>query len=55
MNMNKLTKKSMDALQSAQSIAVEYQNMNVSCAHLLYALLTQDNGLIPQLFRQVGR
>ncbi len=54
MNMNKLTKKSMDALQSAQSIAVEYQNMNVSCAHLLYALLTQDNGLIPQLFAKSG-
>ena len=54
MNMNKLTKKSMDALQSAQSVAVEYQNMNVSCAHLLYALLTQDNGLIPQLFAKSG-
>ncbi|MBQ8569302.1 MAG: ATP-dependent chaperone ClpB [Oscillospiraceae bacterium] len=54
MNMQKLTKKSMEALQSAQSQAIEYQNMNVSQEHLFYALLTQEGGLIPQLFSKLG-
>ena len=54
MDANKFTKKSLDAVNSAQSIAIEYQNMNVEQEHLLYALLKQDNGLIPQLFTAMG-
>ena len=54
MNMNKLTKKSMEALQSAQDTALEYQNQNVAPEHLLFALLEQDGGLIPQLFAKMG-
>ncbi len=54
MDANKFTKKSIDAVNAAQSIAIEYQNMNVEQEHLLYALLKQDNGLIPQLFTNMG-
>jgi ATP-dependent Clp protease ATP-binding subunit ClpB len=54
MNAQKYTKKSIDAINSAQSVAIEYQNMNVEQQHLLYALINQDNGLIPQLFIKMG-
>lgn len=54
MNPQKFTKKSLDAVNDAQSIAVEYQNLNVEQEHILYALMRQENGLIPQLFTKTG-
>ena len=54
MDANKFTKKSLDAINAAQSVAIEYQNMNVEQEHLLYALLDQENGLISQLFSKIG-
>ena len=41
MNMQKLTKKTIEAIQAAQDTAIEYQNTNVDQPHLLYALMTQ--------------
>ncbi len=55
MNMQKLTKKSIEAIQSAQDTAMNYGNTNVDQPHLLYALLTQENGLIPQLVTKLGK
>ncbi|MGN0691390.1 MAG: ATP-dependent chaperone ClpB [Oscillospiraceae bacterium] len=54
MNMQKLTKKSLEAVESAQSKAIEYQNMNIAPEHMLYALIDQENGLIPQLISKLG-
>lgn len=54
MNMQKLTKKSLEAVEAAQSKAIEYQNMNIAPEHLLYALIDQENGLIPQLLSKQG-
>ena len=54
MNMNKFTQKSLEAVQSAQTIAQEYGNQQIEQAHLLYALLQQENGLIPQLLTHMG-
>ncbi len=54
MNAQKFTKKSLDAINEAQSIAVEYSNMNVEQEHLLLSLLRQENGLIPQLITKMG-
>ena len=54
MNANKLTQKSMEAIQSAQSLAVEYSNQQIEQVHLLYALLEQEEGLLPQLLMQMG-
>ena len=54
MNMNQFTQKSLEAVQSAQSIAQEYGNQQIEQAHLLYALLRQENGLIPQLLTHMG-
>ena len=55
MNMQKLTKKTIEAIQAAQDTAIEYQNTNVDQSHLLYALMTQENGLIPQLMKKLGK
>ena len=54
MNYNKLTEKSMQAIQSAQSLAREYGNPELTEIHLLYALMTQDNALLPQILRSCG-
>ena len=50
MNAQKLTQKSLEALQEAQSIASRNSNQAVDQQHLLLALLSQENGLVPQLF-----
>ena len=54
MNANKLTQKSLEAIQSAQDLSVSYQNNCVEQMHLLYALLAEEGGLIPQIFTKMG-
>mgnify|MGYP000979328347 CR=1 FL=1 len=54
MNMNQYTQKTLEALQSAQTIAAAHQNQQIEQAHLLLALLQQDGGLIPQLLKKMG-
>ena len=54
MNAQKFTKKALEAINSAQSIAIENQNMQIMPEHLLYALVDQEGGLIPQLFKKMG-
>ena len=49
MNMNQLTQKTIEALQAAQRLAVEYQNQSIEQEHMLVALCQQESGLIPQL------
>ena len=49
MNLNKLTQKSLEAVQSAQTLAVENGNQQVQQCHLFLALLQQEDGLIGQL------
>ena len=43
MNPQKFTKKSIEAINEAQSAAIDFQNMNVEQEHLLYALTAQEN------------
>ena len=54
MDMRKFTEKSANALQDAQRIAKEYGNQEIGQTHLLYALITADEGLIPQLLTKMG-
>ena len=54
LNTNNLTQKSMEAISTAQSIAVSYQNMNIEQQHILLALLQAEEGLIPQLIKKMG-
>ncbi|MBR2662367.1 MAG: hypothetical protein IKE25_01495, partial [Clostridia bacterium] len=54
MNMNQMTQKTVAALQRAQSLAVEYQHMQVEQEHLMLALTEDQNELIPQLLEICG-
>ena len=54
MNAQKLTKKALEAVHSAQNIAIENQNMQIMPEHLLYALVDQDGGLVPLLLTRAG-
>lgn len=54
MNPQKCTQKTIEALQLAQSTAIEYQNNTVEPEHLVYALLCQENGLIGQLIQKMN-
>ena len=54
MNLQKFTQKSVEALQAAQNMTIEYGNQQMCQEHLLLALTQQQDGLIAQLFRQIG-
>lgn len=53
MNFQKFTHKSIDAVNSAQSIATEYGNQELKQLHLLLALLKQEDGLIGGLISKI--
>ena len=54
MNTNQYTQKTLEALQAAQQLAVEYQHNALEPEHLLHALATQEQGLIPQLLQKLN-
>ena len=54
MNAQKLTQNALEAVQAAQALATEYQNMQIEEQHLACALLSQQNGLIAQLLRKMN-
>ena len=53
MNINKLTQKSVTAVQEAQSIATKKGSSQVDQQHLMAALLEQE--LISQLITRMGK
>ncbi|MCC5875996.1 MAG: ATP-dependent chaperone ClpB [Candidatus Sumerlaeia bacterium] len=53
MDFNKLTQKTQEALLEAQKFAVERGHPELDTAHLLHALLTQPEGIIPRLLRRM--
>ena len=53
MNFNNYTQKSLEAVQSAQNLAVQNSHQQLEQVHLLLALLRQEGGLIPQLLRKM--
>ena len=54
MNMNQFTQRSLAAIQGAQELAVEHGNQQIEQEHLLLALLTDEQGFIPQLLSAMG-
>ena len=54
MNTNQYTQKALEALQAAQQLAVEYQHNALEPEHLLHALASQEQGLIPQLLQKLN-
>ena len=55
MNFQKMTQKSVDAVRAAQDIAVTHGNQELKEEHLLYALLSQEQGLIPSLLEKMNK
>ena len=54
MNAQNMTQKSLEAIQSAQGMALESRNNYIMPEHLFYALVDQDGGLIPSLLGKMG-
>ncbi len=54
MNMERLTQKSRQALASAQQLAAERHQQEVSGKHLMAVLVKQEDGITPRLMEQAG-
>ncbi|MED0736813.1 ATP-dependent chaperone ClpB [Aneurinibacillus thermoaerophilus] len=54
MDMNRFTQKSLEAIQQAETKALRYGNPEVETEHLLLALLTQHEGLLPRLLNRMN-
>ena len=55
MNAQKFTKKSLEAIQRAQALAVEYANPQIEQCHLLYALLEGQEVEMPTFNFKTGK
>src|SRR6202166_4696986 len=53
MDINRMTQKSQEALQSAQGLALRNGHQEVDSDHLLLALLEQPEGLVPRLLARM--
>ena len=54
MNMDRFTQKSLAAIQGARDISQEYGNQQIEQPHLLLALVSDNEGFIPQLLAAMG-
>ncbi|MFA9422444.1 MAG: ATP-dependent chaperone ClpB [Sedimentibacter sp.] len=54
MNAQKFTQKSLEAIQDAHNKAIEHSHMQIEQEHLLYALISQEGGLIGQLLTKMN-
>ena len=53
MNINKFTQKSVQAVQDCEKLAYEFGHQELAQEHLLYALMTDGEGLIPKLLTKM--
>ena len=53
MDTNRLTEKSQEALQAAQTKAIRHGHVEVDGEHLLLALVEQADGLVPRLLQRM--
>ena len=53
-DMNKMTQRAQLALQAGREIAIRFGHQQVDVEHLLYALLTQEDGLVPQILTRAN-
>ncbi len=54
MQFDKFTTKAQEALREAQDKATDYNHSEITESHLLLALLEQEDGVVPSLFRRMG-
>jgi len=52
--IEKMTRKSQEAMQAAASLAENLQNPQVEPEHLLTELIKQENGIVPRLIEKAG-
>ncbi len=53
MNIQKFTQKSLEAVNSIEKITLDHGNQEIAQVHLLYALLTQEDGILPKLIEKM--
>ena len=53
MNISKFTQKSVEAVQYIEKLAYEYGNQEIDQEHLVYALVTQQDGLIGKMIEKM--
>src|SRR5881392_3256100 len=51
---DRLTEKTQEAIQQAQTLAQDAQHQEITPEHLLFALLQQPDGTVPPILQQVG-
>ncbi len=54
MNPDKFTEQLRDSLESAQRILISFQNSQLDVEHLLYAMLSQQEGLVGNILTRAG-
>ncbi|WMJ80807.1 ATP-dependent chaperone ClpB [Clostridium sp. MB40-C1] len=54
MNIERMTTKVQQALNDSQLIAVKYNHQQIDVIHLFMALISQEDGLIPNIFGKMG-
>src|SRR5574344_844549 len=54
MNYDQFTLKTQDAIQEASSLAQKNDHSEIGLEHLLYALLKQQDGIVPPIVERIG-
>ncbi len=54
MNLDKFTKKSAECLQSSRDLALNNGNQEINNLHLLYSLVSDEDGIIYQILTSLG-
>jgi ATP-dependent Clp protease ATP-binding subunit ClpA len=54
MRFDRFTLKAQEAVQEAQNLAGKWNQQEIAPEHLLYALLTQEGGVVPAILKKIG-
>jgi ATP-dependent Clp protease ATP-binding subunit ClpB len=54
MDLNRYTNKAQEAVMRGQSLALEYGHSQIEPLHVLIALLSQDDGVVPEIVSKIG-
>lgn len=54
-NFNKFTIKAAEAVQEAHDLALKSKHNNIDTIHLLLAMMGQQDGFVPMIFKKLGK
>lgn len=54
MNLNNFTLKSQEAIQQAQTLALQNENQQIECGHILKGIMETDNSVTPFLLKKMN-